>query len=659
MAGNLLSIGKTGLLAAQTALSTTGHNIANAHTAGYSRQNVIQTTTTASDAGFAFVGNGTQVAQIKRYSDDFLNGQVRSAQTATAGLNTYYAQISQVDNMLADTTSGLSPALQDFFKGLQDVNSNPASAPSRQALLSSAESLAARFQGIDNRLADIRSGISGQITSSTTLINSYAQQIAALNEQIGAYATNENVQPNDLLDKRDFILGELNKQVKTSVVTGDSNSMTVSIGNGQPLVVGKKSYDLLVTNAPGDLSRLVVGFKAGSTIVPLAENSFGGGELGGLMDVRAGALDRAQGEIDRVAAVMANQFNNQHKLGQDLNGSLGTDLFYAPPIPVNYDSANVGNGTLTATLTDSTLLTGADYKLRFDGVNYALTRLPNTLMSNTTLASAAIAAQGDGFTLNLAAGAIPTALGDNYLIHPTKGAAANFRVLISDTNLVAVAAPIRTASAAANTGNGKISEGSVDAAYLPANGGTPIIAPANVTLTYNRATTSLSGFPPAQSVTVTTNGVATLFPAPVANVPYTAGSSFSFGGINFSISGTPANNDTFTMSQNVSGVGDDRNGRALGALQTANLVNRGTATLQGAYAATVSFVGNKTREAQVNGQASEALLAQATAAQQNVSGVNLDEEASDLLRYQQAYQAAGKVMQIASTLFDTLLSLGR
>ena len=204
-----------------------------------------------------------------------------------------------------------------------------------------------------------------------------------------------------------------------------------------------------------------------------------------------------------------------------------------------------------------------------------------------------------------------------------------------------------------NKGTGKLGEGSVDAAYrLPGNA---LTGP--VTLTYSAG--GLSGFPAGQAVTVTNNGAATVYPAGTTPIPYTAGANYNFGGVNLSFTGAPADTDTFKLGPNINGVGDNRNARALGKLQTTNILDGGTATYQSAYAELVSFVGNKTREVQVNSEVGASLLKQATTAQQSVSGVNLDEEATNLLKYQQAYQAAGKVMQMASTLFDTLLSLGR
>jgi flagellar hook-associated protein 1 FlgK len=246
------------------------------------------------------------------------------------------------------------------------------------------------------------------------------------------------------------------------------------------------------------------------------------------------------------------------------------------------------------------------------------------------------------------------ATGDSYLVRPTINGAAQFNLLVTDRSKIAVAAPISTSVPLTNKGSGKISPGTVDVNYLTA--GNKLTAP--VTLAYVQATTSLSGFPATQAITVTSNGVPTVYAAGATPIPYVAGASYSFGGINVTLSGLPANGDTFSIAPNTSGVGDNRNMRLLGNLQTTPILDGNSATYQSAYAELVSFVGNKTREVQVNGQASTALLAQANLAQQSISGVNLDEEAANLLKYQQAYQAAGKVMQIANTMFDTLLTLG-
>jgi flagellar hook-associated protein 1 len=650
--GNLLSIGKSGLSAAQVGLATAGHNIANANTIGYSRQVVIQESRPGQDYGFGFIGSGTNVADIRRFSDEFLNTQVRSAQASKSSLDAYVAQINQVDNLLADTTSGLSPALQDFFKGVQDLASNPSSVASRQALLSAADALTARFQGLNGRLEEIREGVNNQIISNVTLINSYASQIASLNEKISAFSTSEQRQPNDLLDQRDQLVADLNKQVKATVVRGDNNSLTVSIGSGQPLVVGQKAFRLAPTVSPTDLTRVQVGYVTGTTVTVLAESALSGGELGGLMEFRAGALDRAQSSLGRIGIALAQSFNDQHRLGQDENGDPGVDFFNVATPYVGKATTNALTSTtdVQATISDVSALTQSDYKLSYNGAQYIVTRLNDNTQTIINPFPQLVPQTIDGIDFAVTGTA---SVGDSFLIRPTINGASDFRVTLTDRTKIAAAAPIVTSTPLSNKGNARIGEGSIDVNYL----GNAIVAP--LTLTYDAGTNSLSGFPAASDVTTTdANGVVTVYPAPVASVPFAAGTKYSFGGINVDFTGAPAEADTFVIGPNISGVGDNRNARLLGKLQSTNVLDGRTATYQSAYAELVGFIGNKTREVQVNASAGEALLSQATDAQQDVSGVNLDEEASNLIKYQQAYQASGKVMQIAGELFDTLLALG-
>ncbi|NHZ93715.1 flagellar hook-associated protein FlgK [Massilia sp. CCM 8733] len=654
MSGNLLNIGKTGLFAAQVGLSTTGHNIANANVAGYSRQTIVQSSGIAQNYGYGFVGSGTEVEQIKRYSDSFLNGQVRSAQTQVSSLNAFYSQISQVDNLLSDTTSGLSPALQDFFKGVQDMASNPSSAASRQAVLSNGESLVSRFQGINDRLSEIRQGVNSEITAKVGVINSYAQQIGQLNDKIAQLSTGTGAEPNDLMDARDQLIADLNKEVKTTVTRGNNNSLTVAIGSGQPLVVGNKAFQLTATTSPTDLSRVQVGLVTGSNVTVLADSALSGGELGGLMEFRSGTLDRTQNSLGRVAISLAQTFNAQHRLGIDSAGNPGGDFFTvgAPVVGRNINNAVGSTTDVKAAIVDPAALTQSDYSVSYDGSNYTVTRLSDKKPFPVTPfpQTGPQVIDGVAFTVTGSASA-----GDSFLVRPTVNGASDFSMVINERNAIAAAAPISTSVPLSNKGTGTISEGNIDASYLTP--GNALTAPVN--LTVGGAPAGLSGFPAGQAVTVTNNGTSTTYPAGTPSIPFTAGANYNFGGVNLKFAGTPVAGDTFTVAPNNNGTADNRNARLLGNLQTKPILDGGKATYQSAYAELVSFVGNKTREVQVNSQAGDTLLKQVTAAQQDVSGVNLDEEATNLLKYQQAYQAAGKVMQMASTLFDTVLSISR
>ena len=636
-------------MAAQVGLSTTGQNIANANTPGYSRQVVVQASAPGQNMGYGFLGSGTEVAQIKRYSDDFLTTQVNSAQSSTSSSQAFSAQISQVDNLLADSATGLSPAMQDFFNGVQDLSASPASAAARQAALSGGTELAARFQTLSGRLTEIAGGIDTQISANVTLINSYAKQIAQLNDSIARLGSS-NGTPNDLLDQRDLLVADLNKQVKASVLPGDNNTLTVSIGNGQPLVVGNQAFQLAVTSSPTDASRVEVGYVTGSKVTVLPESAFSGGELGGLFEVRAQGLDPARNALGQVATSLALSFNLQHQQGLDQAGVQGGDFFTVAPPLVSASVNNTGSATLTAKVSDPAQLTASDYAVKFDGSNYAVTRQSdNKVVGNIAyVAGTASSATIDGVDYTFSDSGGAPAAGDHFLIRPTINGASGFGMALSDISKIAAgsAAPV-TGAAAGNTGTGKISASRLDpnAAVLAAP----------VTLTFASGPPAV--FSASMAATVTSNGVATAYAAG-APIPYNAGANFNFGGVNQSLSGTPANADTFTITAGASGAGDNRNAVLLGNLQSKNILNGGTATYQSGYAQLVSFVGNTTREGQVNGLASATLLGQTQTAQQSVSGVNLDEEAANLLKYQQAYQAAGKVMQIASQMFATLLTLG-
>lgn len=561
MATSILSIGQSALAAAQAGISTTGHNIANAATPGFNRQVVVQGAAQAQSYGFGFMGQGTEISTVKRIYSEFLGAQVNTAQSTKSALDSYSTQIKRIDNMLGDTASGLSPALQGFFSGMQEMASNPSSIPSRQAALSSAETLASRFQSMAGRLQEIEQGVNSQVTSSVSVINSYAQQIAKLNDAISLAQGASGKPPNDLLDQRDQLVLDLNKEIKATVVKQGDGGYNIFIGSGQPLVVGVKTFGLTTAISPSDPQKLEVAYQTAGGNVIVGASSLGGGKLGGLLEFRSKTLEPAQKSLDDLAIGLATTFNAQHRLGQDLDGNLGGDFFV-----------------------------------------------------------------------------VPTA----------KAGASGFAVAIADPRQIAAAAPVRTAVATGNTGSGAISAGTVDAAYLSA----PLVPGSSIALTYNAGNL----VSPDTDMTVTVGGVSNTYLAG-ATVPYTPGATISFGGISFTISGVPADGDTFTVGPNAGGVGDNRNALLLGALQTANAM--GDTSYQGAYAQLVSEIGNKSRELQVTGTAAGMLLSEATVSLQNESGVNLDEEATNLLRYQQAYQAAGKVMQIASQMFDVLLSLGR
>lgn len=735
MSTGIISIGVSGLQAAQLGMQTTEHNITNASTPGFTRQRIQQTANIPLLTGSGFVGQGVNVSSIERLYSSFQTSQVNQAQTSVSELATFYAQISQIDNMLADSNSGLSPALQDFFNGMQQVAANPSALPSRQAMVSTAQSLVARFQGLEDRISQLNDGVNSQITSTVSSINSYAQQIANLNGQIVIAQSSINQPANDLLDQRDQLVTELNKLIRVTTTNNSDGTYNVYIGSGQQLVVGSQPNTMTATPSAADPSKIAVGLKTASGVQELPESLLNGGSLGGLLRFRSESLDRVANDLGRNAASLALTFNAQNALGQDLLGQssggagfvanffnvsqpvvfantqntgtavVSSTLVTPPPIDGYYSLARSGAGyTLTRqsdgqawtqvslaalqaavpaseglTLTGATLavgestqvlgptagsanfytkLTNSDYQLGYDGANYTLTRLSdNVQWSNASLATLSTTVAGsEGFSLSLSSGAMLA--GDSFLLKPVHDAARNLAVNVSvaaDPRLVAAAMPIRTSAGAGNTGTGTVSAGQTVLGFSAAS-----IGAAGVTMSYASASNTLSfagALPAGTNISVTAGGVTTVYPPGAATITYVSGAQISFAGVSFQISGNLDNGDTFSLARNTGAVSDGRNALALGKLQTQNTMSGKTASYQSAYAQLVGDTGNKTREAEVTGQAQQSLLEQSELARDALSGVNLDEEAANLIRYQQAYQASAKMLDIGSKLFDVILSL--
>lgn len=727
--GGVLSIGITGLRVAQAGLLTTSHNISNSSTVGYNRQEINQTTAQPNFAGYGFVGQGANVVSVRRIYNEYLTTQILGAESNVGELDMYLMQSRQIDNLLGDANAGLSPSLSEFFKTTQQVAADPGSIPARQSMLSSAQSLVARFQALDQRMTEIRQGVNTQLANEVVTINAFASQIAELNDRIvRATAIAQGQPPNDLLDQRDNLIRDINKEIRVSVVPESNGSYNVFIGTGQPLVVGTQSYKFVTDDvSTEDPERITVSMQApNGASVEIPETLLQGGQLGGLLAFRRETLDVAQNALGKVALAIGMTFNNQHHMGLDLQGSFGLDFFEIPQPQVLANAANTGGATLTAQiinsdykldigagtitrLSDGTVMGVGGFPLVVDGVTIDieapgalgiggadifiikpgnppdervfpqsdntgdavlnstgsnLQTLPSIssdyrlLVTNTGLQlnrlndnrswfavdmtdlQTQLANDPQGFVLDWQGGA-PGAVGDSFLIEPTRNAAKNIGVTITDPLKLAAAAPFKTSSELTNKGTGKIDMGSV-IALDPA--GIPLSA--DITVTYDAASSSL----------VLNDGI-----NPPAVISFVSGQPnvVNFKGMRFTVSGVPADQDVFTIKTNKNGVSDNRNATALGNLQMAALLNNGSATYQSTYGQIVSFVGNKTREVEVTGMAQQTLADQAEASRQELSGVNLDEEAANLLRYQQAYQSAAKVMEIAGRLFDELLTLGR
>ena len=657
---SLLNIGLTGLSASQAYLNTTSHNIANAATPGFHRQNVTQEARDPQYRGGAFFGTGTGVTGVERSYSQLLEGQVLSADSRRSEYAAYSQFISQLDNVLADADTGLTPALNEFFGALQNVTSNPTNVAARQALISSGETLSARFRTLDGRISEISEGIETEMRSTLESINGYAAAIAELNERIvTSRAGGAGSAANDLLDQRDQAIAELNRLVKVSTVAQRDGTLTVFIGSGQSLVMGNRAKQLELGEQLDENGRSMIMVRGNSGVVePLAESLLGGGTLGGLLAARSEGTASAQRSLGLLATTLAAEFNNQHAVGLDLDGRLGGEFFKIGGVRVDPPDSGV---SVRIDPQQVSALTGSDYSLRYDGTSCQLIDIatgnpvPAAQMQVTTSGgTSTIKAHGLIFT---AAAGAPT---ESAFVYPTRYTAGAIEVAIRDPRAVAAAAPV-LASLATGEGSSLQVRQSGLADRGSAASGSELGLPA-LRYTYDAADKRFE-------LDTTAPGVAG-WPASLDYDPATsaAGKSFTLEGpgglqVELKLSGTPAANDVITLADNKGGVADNRNAALLGALQTDKLMfgsgGQATATLNNAYAQLVAKVGSKTREVQAGERTQTSLLQQAKASRDAVSGVNLDEEAANLVRFQQSYQAAAKVMGVAQRLFDEMLAIAR
>lgn len=623
MPSGVMGVALAGLNAAQAGLLTTGHNLANVNTPGFSRQATIQEGKAASYTGGGFMGTGVNVVDVKRIYADHLQAQAFSLQSQAAQYASYDTEISRLNNVVSDPDLNVNSAVNGFFASIQDLSTSPSDTAARQAVLSSAQTMAARFRTFDAHIEDIRSGITAQMQSSIATINGLSKQVADLNNSIvQALATGHS--PNDLLDKRDQVINDMNKEIQVTAVPQKEGNVNLFLANGQSIVIGGNAEQLAMASNDLDAQQKSIGLKTGVGVRAFRDDEIIGGTLGGIVAFRDQVLDSTQNAIGRLALAVGAQVNAQLALGQDRTGAPGTALYTLAPPKALSAGHNVGTAVLGVSVVDYSALTTSDYRVNYDGTNYLVTRMSD----NSQTSYASLPQTLDGMTISIGSGA--AAAGDAFLVQPARQGAAGLTALPLNVNQIATAAPIRTASASANTGDAQITAGSVTAT------GANLTQPVSITFT-GPGTYSVSG-------TGTGNPV---------GLAYTSGGTISYNGWSMSISGNPKSGDVFTIGPNTAGTGDNRNALMLATLAQSAALDGGT--YANAYASILSSVGSKAQEIAAASKSQDGILTQAQQAIASVSGVNIDEEAANLMRYQQAYQAASKVISIADQMFQSIL----
>lgn len=664
MSNDIFNIGLSGLNAAQWGLQTTSQNISNASTAGYTVENPVYAEASGQYTGSGYLGMGVDTASVQRNYSQYLSTQLNTATSTNSALSANYSMASQLSNLVGNPTAGISAAITAYFTGMQNVANTPNNVSMRQTAISAAQTLASQLNAAGAQYDQMRTSINQQLQTAVASINTYSSQIASLNSQIAA-ASAQGQPPNQLLDQRDQAVASLSQLVGVSVVQ-NSSGYSVFIGNGQPLVVSNNSFQLGTSTSQSDPSELSVTYNglAGATTPPpveyLPSSALTGGTVGGLLQFRSQTLDPAQSQLGAIATSFAAQVNAQNALGLDLTGAKGGNLFTVAAPAAYSNLANTGNAALSVSFANNAQPTNDDYALTFASGTYTLRDTTTGTVVGTSATPPNGSTSMGGLLLNITSGSMNP--GDSFTIQPTRGALDSFALATTNTSAIAAAAPVLASAPSSNTGTGSITQGTVTAGYQIAG---------STTLTYNASTKTLSGFQAGTTITVAGSPPTTI---PIASstttVPYNPSNGATLtinstsspppagitNGVTVTLTGAPANGDTFTIAPNT-GTFDGRNALAMSKLVSNASLNGGTSTLTAAYASYVNNVGNAASQLKAASTSQSALVTQITSAQQAVSGVNLDEEASNLLQYQQAYQANSKVIQTAESMFQTLMGI--
>lgn len=686
---SLISIGLSGLTASSAAINTIGNNTANVDTAGYSRQQVMTTASAQQNIGIGigYIGTGTTLSDVRRIYNSYLDSQLQSTTALGADATAYSAQASKTDSLLSDTSTGIANTLASFFSQMQTVGKSATDSNARSQFLTTAQALTARLNSMSSQLSDQNSTINTQLTDQVNQINSIAATIASLNKQITASSAG-GTNPNSLLDARNEAVRSLNELVGAKVVENNGN-YDVYIGNGQSLVSGTTSFQMSTGPSTDDPTQFAVKISYGAGNTTDVTSVVSGGSMGGLLRYRSDVLTPAVNQLGQVALALSDTVNSQLQQGIDANGDFGTSLFKSindPSMTTQRSIGKVGNtagsSNLDVKISDTSKLTASDYSVTFsDSDNYTVRSLPNGALVGTGKISDNPPKSFDGFQLALQTpSATPLQAGDSFKVTPTRNAAAGITTIMTDPKDIAAAGALTGSASGANQGNAGFTQPVLNTQANIYNttattdlqtaikGATPMrvvfgAVAADGTQAYSLL--DAKGNPVMNNATPAVAITGTIVPGQSNTLTFNLGYTDSTSAkqtlsISTTVTGSPKANDTFTISLTAAGSADNSNATAVLALQTKSTVNVGAAgtgnSMSGAYGALVSSTGSKAAQGKSDVTATTAVVASAKAARDGVSGVSLDEEAANLVKYQQYYTASSQIIKAAQTIFSTLIN---
>ena len=666
----LMSIGMRAMFANYASMQTTGHNIANAQTPGYSRQTVDLATSGGQFTGAGFFGKGVDVVSVQRASDAFLTMQSAAASSMASMDDTRSSNLQQLENVFPTGDTGVGAAMGGFLNAFVDLANNPSDSSARQVVLSDAAQVADRFASAGQQLDALQSGVTSDMKSSVAEVNSLTAQIATLNGQIAALRGTGQT-PNDLLDQRDQLVKQVGNYVKVTTINAGDGSVGVFIAGGQRLVLGTQAQQLGVAADPADSGRSALTINDDGNVRPLSNDLLVGGSLSGLIAYQNQDLVSARNQLGQMAAAFASRVNAVQAYGIDMSSPTGSGApMFAVGSPIaipNTNNTRAADGSFASsvslTVTDGTQLQASDYALAADPANagsYIVTRQsdgvkfgmapdaanPGQFQYTRQSDGAVLGNSMDGFQISIN-GAAPGP-NDSFQLEPVGQAAAGMKRVLDNPNGVAAAAPLTGTVGVNNTGTASVASlNVVDSSNNP---------DVSAAITFTNGSGAYSYTLTDASTGTTTTGTG----------QWTAGQPIAMNGFELSLNGVPNAGDTVGVDKTAHPETNNGNALAMVALRDETFVGRskkvdgsiaGGETSTDAYASTLANIGVRVQSATTAASISAAASQQADSAVSDKSGVNLDEEAGRLIQYQQGYQAAAKVLQVAQSIFDTMLQV--
>jgi flagellar hook-associated protein 1 FlgK len=704
---SILNIAQSGLRASQLAIEVTGNNIANVDTEGYCRQVLLLEEAMSISYSPGQLGTGVLAKQVVRLFDKFIELQYLDKSSTASSYEAAYSALQSVEALFNEAnTSGISSALSKFLADLQELTLNPETSAVRQVVVDDAQNLLSMIAQVDSDLASIQTQMDNYIAQDVDRINKLAREIADLNRQIDQYAVEGANNPNSLYDLRDVKVRELASIVDIQYVDNGYGDITIMTKAGHTIVDGTTTFTFA--------------FEQGKTTKQLTQTSTFDGQAYydgtdeyeyTLQVVNPGTVASGAG-----AATFRVSVDGGKTWLKDENG---VDILYSArpedgkvrvgELDIWFGSATnpddpPGNGNLSAGDIFTLVPKKAVYWYKSAGT--AINVTPQTYANGTENTARITGGSLDGYftvrDVNVSAYRDRMAAFTESLvwevnrIHSQGAGLSAFSYAQGSYSVNGADIPLGSPSSGLAFGD-KLESGVMSMYFYDSATGNLASAASFGYLDFNSQASGAQPFDPSvhslnDVVEAINNTFGSFCTAQVVNgalsVTAKAGCTFAFGedssglyaalGINTFFTGsTPgdaavnavvANNLNYLNAGHVNGAGEMNTGDNTTALSLAGLSTKSVSigtfasgetsqTLSGYYNSLVGLVGVDTQNAKYNYLYQSALADELAARQDSVSAVNLDEEMSNLIRFQQSYQAAAKLINIADQMFQTLLGM--